>query len=42
MRKEEFLRELSIIGYKEYLKIIIENYKKAIESLPYLNDELEK
>lgn len=40
--KKQFLKELSDIGYKEYLKIIIENYKKAIESLPYLNDELEQ
>ena len=39
--KNEFLRSLRNIGYKEYLKIIIENYKTAIESLPYLNDELE-
>jgi hypothetical protein len=39
--KKEFLMNLRNIGYKEYLTIIIENYKKAIESLPYLNDELE-
>jgi hypothetical protein len=39
--KKEFLKDLKEIGYKEYLKSIIKNYKEAIESLPSLNDEIE-
>ena len=39
--KKEFLKDLKEIGYEEYLKSIIENYKEAIESLPSLNDEIE-
>ena len=40
--KNQFMRDLKIKGYNEYLHLIIESYKNTLNSLPLILEDIEK
>ena len=40
--KNQFMRDLKIKGYNEYLHLIIESYKNTLKSLPLILEDIEK